>query len=520
MAGQPVQIGPFSGGLNTYSDQTTVADNQLVRCENFELDLDGSLRSRWPFADLHTYLPLGETGNMQLLGYYYAPGNVPYLLASDGLTSTYYLSGTSWTLITATFAATAMAQFNGFAYLLAPEGSSNPGGHWSPLAGFSADANMPKGEVIVAWRFRLWVAIGKNAGTNSTRLYFSAVLGQPTFWPASPDFIDIGAGDGQSIVQLIVYFQSLLIFRTGSVFALNYTSDPASGVVSSVLPGVGLENKDSLVNVESYLYFLFDGRAYEFVNNRASQINQQVPFESPDQTGIYQPFAVSKLNQRVIFSYYSTLFVFNLRNRTWTTWTSTEHGAIGKIVEQPLTGSDTVQAVASCSLAVPTTGMRSAKLLSFIDGPSVNSEPMVCTALTKNYDYQASGQYKKLLDWGVNALFRGQIHAAAHPTVLNARVTWADALTFTWADALKFTWGAPMSASLDVVTDIYNADSVLSRPFIRCYPTGGRSLPMRFRQVAYEVSFNTDGLGTDSPVRLFTVMTYVLAKEHVSKALS
>jgi hypothetical protein len=49
--GQPIQVGPFIGGLNTFSDDTSIADNELVLAENWDLDLDGSLVSRPPFAD-------------------------------------------------------------------------------------------------------------------------------------------------------------------------------------------------------------------------------------------------------------------------------------------------------------------------------------------------------------------------------------------------------------------------------------------------------------------------------------
>jgi hypothetical protein len=168
MPGESIQIGPFVGGLNTFSDETSIADNELVVCENFELDLDGSLVSRPPLVYRGVNLPLGATGNANILGYYYGPGNVPYLLASDGLSKTYYFNGTVWVLITNTIAATAMAQFDNKAWLLAPFGSTNPGGSWSPTAGFVAEAQMPRGDTIVAHKQRLWVAGGRDALSNAT----------------------------------------------------------------------------------------------------------------------------------------------------------------------------------------------------------------------------------------------------------------------------------------------------------------------------------------------------------------
>lgn len=334
MPGNPIQIGPFIGGLNTYSDPTAVADNELVECENFELDLDGSLKSRPPLVDSGVTFPLGNTGNVKILGYYYAAGNVPYLIGSDGLSSTYYFTGSSWTLITATFAASAMAQFDDKAWLLSPVGEADPGGWWTPSGGFTGVANMPHGAVLTAHKFRLWVAVGAGALANATRLYFSNILGGAgTFWQASPDFVDIGAGDGQTLVQVTIYYNNLLIFRTNSIYSFSYTSDPAAGVISQVVPGVGLTDPDALVAYESYLYFMYDDKAYEFINNRANQINVKVPFRSTSRSGIYKPYSVSLFNQRVIFSFWDVMYVFSLRTRTWTTWKSTVWGSIGRITE-------------------------------------------------------------------------------------------------------------------------------------------------------------------------------------------
>ena len=90
MPGAPIQVGPFIGGLNTFSDATAIADNELTVCENFELDLDGSLKSRPPIQNLAINFPLGATGNVDFLGNFFTNTGVSYLIASDGLSSTYY----------------------------------------------------------------------------------------------------------------------------------------------------------------------------------------------------------------------------------------------------------------------------------------------------------------------------------------------------------------------------------------------------------------------------------------------
>lgn len=513
MSGQPITVGPFVGGLNTFSDPTAVADNELVKCENFELDLDGSLVSRPPIVDKGVTIPLGATGNFSILGYYYAPGGTAYLIGSDGLNSTYYFTGSSWTILTNTISASAICQFNSVVWLMAPVGSANPGGYWSPSGGFVADANMPKGEVIVANKSRLWVAAGRDAATNGTRMYFSKVLGTVPFWPVAPDFLDIGVGDGQNIVQIVVYYNSLLVFRSDSVYSYQFSSDPASGAVSLIIPGIGLADKDAIASFESYLYFMYEDRAYEFYNNRATQINVKAPFSAVSRVGLYKPYAVSVFGNRAIFSFFDTMFVFSLNTRTWTTWFSTTQGPIGRIVQLAQVGQYST-AIAHSSRSVATGGGRTAKTFFITDGVTNDAEAMHCIAITKNYNYEAASSYKRLFWWGVDATFRSQVVAIATPIVFNYAVTWGQLLAFTWGTVRQYTWGQPISGTLSVQTVRNTAGSGSIRKFVK-FMKG-----LRFRQINFRVDFTTDGSVNTAPVRLFSLMTYVSSKERVSKIVS
>lgn len=510
MPGQPIQIGPFLGGLNSYSDETAVADNELVVCENFELDLDGSLMSRPPIAYRNIDFPLNAaSGNVRVLGYYYGPGNVPYLLASDGVTSTYFFNGTAWSLVTSSVAARAMTQFDGKAWLTGPVGGA-AGGYWTPGGGFVAVPDMPRGDVIESHKFRLWVAAGKDALTNPTRIYFSNVLGSPTFWAAAPDFIDIGAGDGQAIVQVKVFYNSLLIFRTHSIFSYQYTSDPASGATSLVVPGVGLADEEAIVVEESYLYFMYDDKAYEFSNNRAQQINVKVPFQSSSRIGIYSPYHVSSFNQRIIFAFWDRLYSFSLRTRTWTVWSSTVHASIGPITSAKL---DTVyeEAIVFSNQSVPLGPGREAKTLHIVDGLTTDAEDMLCVAQTKNYNYEAASVFKRMFWWGVDAVFRGKVTAIAVPVVFKTNPTWGQLLSRTWSVVGAQTWGSLVSDSAAVETVRETEGSEAMRKFVKFRKS------LRFRQIYFRLVFETDGSLSTAPVRLFSLMTYVRPHERVSK---
>lgn len=335
---KPLAIGPFSRGLNTFDDATAIHDQEVAEALNFDPGLDGSLKSRPPFTDVVAPLPLGVTGTPQLIGYYYSANGLPYLIASDGNSSTWQYSLGTWTLITNTFAASDMAQYDGKAWLVSPVGETDPGGYWTPEDGFTADSDMPHGTSITTYKSRLWIAEGIG-GSNPTRVRYSKVLGQPDFWD-NPGFSDIGSGDGQNIVKIVTYFDVMLVFRTKSIWSFQYGIDPATAIQGVIVPGVGLQNKNALVSYENYLYFMFDEKAYSFINNRVQQINIKVPFRTLNPGSTTSPYSVSLFNNRVLYSYYENIYVYSLRTQTWTTWRSDAWGPIGQLL-MPYVNDDT-----------------------------------------------------------------------------------------------------------------------------------------------------------------------------------
>lgn len=331
-------IGPFSRGINTYDDPTAIHDQECAEALNFDPGLDGSLKSRPPFSDTGSPLPISGTEAPRLVGYFYDVNGVPYLFATDGTGSTWYYVNGAWTLVTNTFAATDAMQFDGKMWLVSPVGEDSPGGYWSPDDGFVADSDMPRGTSITSYKSRLWIAEGLG-GVNPTRIRYSKVLGQPNFWQ-NAGFVDVGSGDGQNIVKIVAYFDSVLVFRTKSIWSFQYGVDPAQAIQSVVVPGIGLQSKHSLVSHENYIYFMYDEKAYSFINNRAQQLNIKVPFETRSPGSTKSPYTVSLFNNRILYSFYENIYVYSLRTNTWTTWKSEEWGPIGQLL-MPIVDDDT-----------------------------------------------------------------------------------------------------------------------------------------------------------------------------------
>lgn len=512
MTREPLVIGPFAGGLNTYDDATAVKDTELVECLNFDPGLEGSLRSRPPFQDLSLPMTLGTSGTPKFLGFYYGSSSTTYLIASDGLSSTWAFTGTAWVLITNTFSAAAVAQFDGKAWLASPVGEVDPGGYWTPGGGFVADTDMPRGDTIVSFKSRLWITPGKG-NLNGTRVYYSKVLGQPNFW-TSPSFVDVGQGDGQDIVLLTTYYNTLVAFRTGSIYAFQFNSDPGQGSVVLLVPNVGISSKECMISYENYLYFMHDEKAYQFVNNNAQQINLKVPFTATSKANISIPYSVSLFNNRAIFHYYDTMYVYSLRTRTWTRWKSPAHGAIGQIISP--VSSLTDQAFVNPSATIASGGGRTNKLLFIRDVFTNATEVYTCELQTKNYNYQLSSNFKRLFWWGVDAVFRTRIRGWAVPVVHNAQVTWGQLYSqgVTWGQLLGGTWSSPFIGDLSVFSDYDLEGTGPMRKFVKMFKS------MRFRQIYFKLIFDTDGSIGTAPVNVFTLTAYVGAKETVSKTVS
>lgn len=511
---EPLIIGPFSKGINHFDDDSAIQDTEAVEALNFDPGLDGSLRSRPPFVDVGSPLTLGDAGHPRILGYYYDTSGNSYMIVGDGDSTTYSYRNGNWTVITSTFSATDMQQFNGQAWLLPPVGSGADGGYWTPGGGFTADSDMPEGTSIVSYKSRLWIAEG-SGGSTPYRIRYSKVMGQPDFWD-SAGFFDVAAGDGQAVVKIVSYFDSMLIFRTQSIWSYQYGLDPATAITGVLVPGIGLANKHSLVSYENYLYFMFDERAYEFINNKAAQLNIKVPFRTLSPGGTAHPYSVSVFSNRIIFSFYETLYVFSLRTRTWTTWKSDDWGPIGQIVSS-FDGAEADEALVIPSGDVPTSlDDREVPLLRIRDRFTSDTENFQCVLQTKNYSFDVPGSFKILFWWGVDAIFRTNVLGQVNPVVFNLSSTWGQLLgeEVSWQRVRAGTWAHPYLTDSSVSDSVSIEGSGPARKFVRFLKK------LRFRQISFRVVFQVDGSTATSPVQIFTLSAYMAEKQTVSKKIS
>lgn len=317
--GKPLRLGPFIGGLNTGSDPTAIADAELVQSQNLELDIDGSLVSRPPFQELDGAPSWTERGVCLCEAIF---AGVHYLIVSNVNGVFAYAAGT-WTTITSTFKASCAVQYADKVYLVPHPSAANPGGKWDPVGGFTAVAAIPKAGSCVIHKERLYLVPGEDATTNITRLTFTDP-GNFDVWPGS-NFIDIGQGDGTYLLDLTVYQDNLLLFKSQTTHVLAYDVRPTDAVVRRISSTIGVDTQFCVANFENQVYSLYKGRVYEIINFDFHPINLKVPFVVDK--GSPSPFASENeflgiLGDRLVVRYFGRVYVYGFNTRTWSEWTS------------------------------------------------------------------------------------------------------------------------------------------------------------------------------------------------------
>lgn len=515
---EEINIGPFVGGLNTLSDQTSIGDVELFQCENFELDQDGSLVSRPPIRKLTTALSAGKA--LKLIGYFIdsSTGNI-YLIGTDRTANTYYLSGGAWVSLTATFAASACVQFRDKLYLVAPLTSANPGGTWTPAGGFVADNNMPKGVSIVQNKERLWIAQGKDATSNGSRVYVTDIVAAAPVWDG--DFITVSQGDGENVVDLCVYNSDLIVFKQKSTWRFAYGTDPATGYLTNLSQTVGINDTGCWTAWEDQLFIVFNNNVYEFSNYNYVRLNTNTPLETDNPSGsITEKINISAWADRVFVSYFEKLFVYNLKNRVWSTWKSDRLTSFGRFFPIPFQQSERPIAYLYSTQPAGVDGKANVlfQVVDSIEAGNLSDEStfenFTCIFETKNYDYQSPSKWKRLRFWGADVLTRADIDVQAQPVQYGSKITWGEAKLRTWGDAKVFTWGRPADVNVVIADSVSISGLTGGRKFIKFLKS------LRFRQISFKVSAMTTGTLQDAPVRVYRLSSYVKEKELVTRKLN
>ena len=516
MPATPVKIGPFAGGLNSYSGPTSIGDNECADIQNFDIDLDGSLYGRAPITnkDESSEVP-AVVGAILPLGWFINTNGDRYLICTIG-TATYARNENTdaWTLITNTFGATCAVQYANKMYLVAHPDESDPGGAWTPAGGFVADADIVKGTSATVYKERLFISGSK---TNPNRIFFSNPADFGT-WQTSINFFDVRSGDGQNVVYVCTFQDTVVIFKDSSTYIYSYDSNPSRGQVRLINGAVGVSNKYCCIEYENSLYIHHEDNLYQVANWNFTIVNLKVPFEYVIKfdLGLYGTTnypTLSILADRLIVHHYDALYVFNLRMGVWTKWSIAEAKNFNYFIEVPRSTLDEPERYyAGCrATAVAMTNRTLFEWRPLLDAS--RSELMTHYVITKTYDLNVAYTFKRLLWWGVDLLSKTDISYTVHPVAYSPSITHAQMAAFAHEDILG-NHLRPLDISIDVSGSRVISNAPGNRLFIKLLKS------MRFRQIYFTISGNTLGTTIDGPLRVYSVVALVDNKQLVSKELS
>lgn len=153
------------------------------------------------------------------------------------------------------------------------------------LTGTVAATAGPEGTMNCVYKSRMWVinSVSTVAGLES-RLYFSAA-GNYSVWTApSGGFIDINLGDGQGLISLAVYNDTLFIFKDKSIYAIDASSeDQTTYIPRLVHPTLGSAGRGSVQLIDGFMYFYSiegvyrtDGTTFEEISEPIRDIFQKM----------------------------------------------------------------------------------------------------------------------------------------------------------------------------------------------------------------------------------------------------
>lgn len=558
---QELKIGPYAGGINSYSDMSAIADDEMVDCVNFDIDLDGSLKSRPPWQLLFgssTTIATGtkppESHQLMLGSFVYE--SVQFVIFNSCHTGVYAAwiyfiggvnDGTIFKIADGTYSNA--IRYADTVYLTpGPEGGSSSlgtGQSYNLSSGLvTAIANMPRGYAATVYKDRLWIS-GRRDIVNSSRLFFSDLANFASFPGAN--FFDINAGDGDAVNDLVVYQDNLIVLKDNATYILSYDQGPAQAVLQQISTTIGVMGLRCVVAYDNSIFLLQYNEVYEMTNYTFTRVSVKVPFdydhtvpfEGQDAT-IHEFWkyaqSLSLVGDRLYARFFNRLYVYHLRLRAWTRYESNDESIhyIGHAIRLDNTDTDLNRGfesyVAASALAKVTdeagfgsSGAWKAYLKIYImedryedtiqeNGDiAVTNVDISCSMTTKAYDIGLSHRFKRLMHWGVDCITGRDTVGTVFPFSISYKVTWQQLHFYQWSQLN--TWGYPLFSIPDIIVS-QPQGAGLARRFIRF----GRNV--RFRLVQFRVDMVTAGNATDGPARLYSLTAFIAAKQLVPKAVN
>lgn len=540
----------FTGGLNNYWDQSSIADNELAGLVNFEVTTNGALTSRPPIwvehnaSDVDIYTP-AVNEPIDIIGTYIEAGGARSLIiVTDDKTWKYSVETKTYLQI-ALFRATDVTQFQNKIVLAST--TAGAGGYWE-AGTFVNTATMPALGGIELFQNRFF-GYGIQGTNTANTVYWSDITtagieGESNSiwnWQDAQGFyyVEIGSGDGQWITALAQGFNDLVVFRNRSTYRYSYGELPEEGSMQVMQQDIGAENKRCVVKFEN-AHFVLSGKVlYKYQNWLYYPLNaERVNLEKRTDITARIEHAVSIIGRRCMVWHGGKLYAYNLDTSTWSEWDSNFNAAY--FVAAPRQTSDEKEELyygISGDSEVTTPYATDYALLRTRDrvltggaGAQTNSEEMICSLKTKIYDFNTPVEWKRLYFWSADITTARTVRAVAVPVAITERpvtVSWDEISQdgiydngyYTFDELSKEDEFDEVSATWDRLKTPGSVESV-----IRNFPLGQLlrivtklDQALRFRRIYFELYLTCDGTPETSPVQVFSMIPMIGVKAKISK---
>jgi len=537
----------FTGGLNNYWDQSSIADNELADITNFEFTTNGSLMSRPPIypekngSGVTIRTPVA-TQPVDILGTYIRSDGVRFLVAvTNAKTWIYNVTAFTWTEIAA-FKATDCTQY--LNKIVLSSATAGQGGYWEGGT-FTNTPTMPALGGIELFQTRFF-GYGVQGTATANIIYWTNVStagpsGESTsVWKWTDDasnymYVEIGGGDGQWITAIAQGYNDIVIFRNRSTYRYSYGDVPEEGTMQAMQQDIGAESRRSVVKFENAHFVLSGGILYKYQNWLYYPLNaQKVTFEKYPFDRRFE-HAVSIVGRRAIIWHNGSMYAYNLDTETWSQWESIHK--VAYFITVPRRSEESAESLyygISGATTASVAGATDFTLYRIEDAnvSFVGSESMKCYMQTKIYDFSAPVEWKRLYMWTADVATALPMKAVAYPVALTTKapeVTWDELSLDYIGEPGASTWD---QLSLDDVGDLeYGTWDNLKETngqigtLVDDLPETSKPLrievklnqSLRFRRIYFELYLDCDGSASTSPVQVFSITPMIGAKAKVQK---
>lgn len=536
----------FTGGLNNYWDQSSIANNELADIINFEFTTSGSLMSRpaiYPEKKdgAVVYTPVA-TQAVDILGTYIRTDGVRFLVATtNAKTWLYNVEVKTWTEI-ASFKASDCTQYLNKVVLSST--TAGQGGYWE-AGTFTNTPTMPALGGIELFQTRFF-GHGVQGTTNANIVYWGNVStagpsGESTsVWNwndanGNKMYVEIGGGDGQWITAIAQGYNDIVIFRNRSTYRYSYGDVPEEGTMQAMQQDIGAESKRSVVKFENAHFVLSGGILYKYQNWLYYPLNaQKVTFETYEFDKRFQ-HAVSIVGRRCLVWHNGSMYSYNLDTETWSEWESTHK--VAYFITVPRRSEESAESLffgISGATTQSATGLTDFCLYRIEDSnvSFTGSETMKCFMQTKIYDFDTPVEWKRMYFWTADLATALPVKAVAYPVALSENeivIKWDEISKDLESDSGFSTWD---ELSLDGLgdTDFGTWDNLKQSTgqigtLVDTIPTTTKPLrlevklqnALRFRRIYFELYLDCDGTASTSPVQVFSVTPMIGAKAKIQR---